>query len=44
MAIVLGSAAALSCAFYVYVLVKFARERYKEMLKRRTRSVTPLSC
>jgi hypothetical protein len=43
MTIVLSSAAALSCAFYVYVLVKFARERRDEMLKRRTPSATPLS-
>ncbi len=37
MAIILGSAAGLSCAFYVYVLIRFGREHYHETLKRRTR-------
>jgi len=37
MAIALGSAAGLACAFYLFVLVKFARTSYREVLKRRTR-------
>lgn len=45
MTILLCTAAGLSCAFYAYVLVKFAKERYKEMLKRRNiPPVTPISC
>jgi hypothetical protein len=40
--IVLSSVAGLTCAFYVFVLVKFARDRYHQLLKRRTPSLTPL--
>lgn len=38
MAIALGSAAGLACAFYLFVLVKFARDSYHEMIKRRAHS------
>ena len=38
MAIALGSAAGLACVFYLFVLVKFARDNYHELSKRRTHS------
>jgi hypothetical protein len=38
MAIALGSAAGLACAFYLFVLVKFARDSYHEAMKRRAHS------
>ena len=38
MAIALGSAAGLACAFYLFVLVKFASDSYREAVKRRTHS------
>lgn len=35
MAIALGSAAGLACVFYLFVLVKFARDSYHEVVRRR---------
>lgn len=42
MTIALSTAAGLACAFYLFVLVKFARASYHEFLKRRSHSATPI--
>jgi hypothetical protein len=44
MIVILGSAAGLSCAFYAYVLIMFAKERYTEMVKRRHNPLAVTAC
>lgn len=44
MIVILGGAAGLSCAFYGYVLIMFAKEWYAEMAKRRHNPLAPTGC
>jgi hypothetical protein len=42
MTIAFSLAAGLACAFYLFVLFKFARAGYQEIVKRRSHSATPI--
>lgn len=44
MIVILGGAAGLSCVFYAYVLIMFAKERYSEIVKRRHNPLATTGC